>query len=282
MPALDSNGPLSNNGDSASDILAEVSLVSFNANPTAIGPFGASVLSWNVTGPTIGFHAELNGQNVARSDQQVVQPTSTTTYRLTANAKALSKILGTCQVAVDDSGCQIAPILNDPKTIVSAPLIGGVTSSSDLFFRGNQNPDVTFSPGRIRAQLHLGKHMSHFDADVDIDTSFGLTVTDGALAATNELISVDISLPLWVQVVYGAVSAPQIALAKIDVTQKMQNAIQAIVGLLNAYTPVAPGFRRRSVRVDDGNNGAGIVETTECPVGLLLQFANISHAKATE
>jgi len=41
------------------DTLGEVRLISFNAEPTSIGPFGASTLSWHVEGPA-GFQVELN------------------------------------------------------------------------------------------------------------------------------------------------------------------------------------------------------------------------------
>ena len=74
MPLVGSNGQLYQDGDSPLDILADVSLESFNANPTAIIPFGASVLSWRVTGPTSGFHVELNQQTVVRSGEQVNTP----------------------------------------------------------------------------------------------------------------------------------------------------------------------------------------------------------------
>src|SRR5437762_833836 len=159
-------------------------MLNVDFRPSAIGPFGASVLGWRVTGPTSGFHVELNGQGVTKSGEQVVQPASTTTYRLTANAGQFSKALGTRQVAVDIFACQLNSILN-PRHAIQAPLSVGIANSGDLYFRDSSPlPEVTFSPGRIRFQLHLGKHLKYFDADVDIDASFGLTVHDGALEAT--------------------------------------------------------------------------------------------------
>ncbi len=120
------------------DILSEVSLESFNANPTAIGPFGTSVLSWRVTGPTSGFHVELNQQTVVRSGEQVVQPVNTTTYRLTANARGVSELLGSVQVAADRSSCQINPGGNALSTIqgpIYANITGDYTVTSEQAHR---------------------------------------------------------------------------------------------------------------------------------------------------
>src|SRR5258707_2352828 len=116
--------PISNDqqgqDDTGVDILADVELKSFKADPTSIGPFGASVLSWQVTGPT-GFHVELNGQTVTKSGQEVVQPISTTVYRLVARAGRFNKPLKTLQVVVDASACQLNSI-NNPRSAIQAPL----------------------------------------------------------------------------------------------------------------------------------------------------------------
>src|SRR5258705_7617866 len=80
--------------DDSVDILGEVTLESFKANPTNIGPFGASVLSWSVNGPA-GFHVKLASQDVAKTGTRVVQPPATTSYRLSAHAGQASRTLGT-------------------------------------------------------------------------------------------------------------------------------------------------------------------------------------------
>ena len=279
--------PQQNQNGDPTDILSEVSLVSFTANPPAIGPFGASVLSWRVTGPTSGFQVELNQQIVVRSGEQVVQPTNTTTYQLTANARGVSELLGSVQVAVDRSSCQINPGANALSTI-QGPIYANITG--DLSFRDGSSPVVTFSQGRIRIQLHLSKHIDVFpNPDVDIDASFGLTVHDAALQvtaipdrvlqATGELISVDISEPEWVWLLPGAPIGLAIALdgGKRDAHKKMHELIQGIVELLNFYYTPPHGFRRQSVRIDVDNNGAGIIETTECPSAVLQQSVAISQ-----
>ena len=124
---------------------------------------------------------------------------------------------------------------------------------------------------------------------MDIDASFGLAVHDAALQvtaipdrvlqATGELISVDISEPEWVWLLPGAALGLPIALdgGKRDAHKKMHELIQGIVELLNFYHTPPHGFRRQSVRIDVDNNGAGVIETTECPSAVLQQSVVISQ-----
>jgi len=282
---MGSNGQIIQDGDSPLDILADVSLESFTANPTAIVPFGASVLRWSVTGPISGFHVELNGQGVTKSGEQVVQPASTATYRLTANAGQFSKALSTIQVAVDSSSCQINPIVN-PQSAIQAPVTASIVSDGKDYFRDGSLPIVTFSSGSIRLQLQLGHHIGYFpDPDVNIDASFGLAVHNGALEATAEQISVDIGFPWWQSWVWGIPGAvPALAITldagKEHAQKKMHNGILGIVKLLNLWLTPPKGFHMQSVRIDVDNNGAGIIETTECRDDLLQQLAAISQVNA--
>src|SRR5262245_24857203 len=117
MPTL---GTPQDQNDDGNDVLADVSLTTFEAQPPAIGPFGASVLSWEVEGPK-GFHVELNRQPVARKGKQIVQPTHDSEYRLTANTVQRSKFLGRVQVTVDQSSCESFE-LNNPKGQIEDPV----------------------------------------------------------------------------------------------------------------------------------------------------------------
>ncbi len=284
MPLLGSNKQ-PNGDDNSLDILADVSLESFNANPTAIGPFGASVLSWSVTGPPSGFHVELNQQHVAKIGELVVQPASTTTYRLTAKAGQVSKVLKSIQVAVDISSCQINSIVN-PRSAIQAPITTAIVSDGTTYFRDGPPPIVTFSPGSIRVRLLLGIRLNNFpDPNVNIDASFGLAVHDGVLEATGEQISVDIGFPWWQSWVWGIPGAflglaIALDMGKDEAKKMMHNGILGLVELLNFYLTPPKGFHMQSVRVDDGNNGAGIIETLQCSEDLLRKFAAISRVNA--
>jgi hypothetical protein len=248
-----------------------VELKSFKAVPAAIGPFGASVLSWEVTGP-VGFRVQLGAQAVAKKDEQVVQPIGNSTFRLTAFAGRLSRQLGRVGVTVDSSACQTNSIVN-PRSTIQAPIKTAIVSSGDLYFRGGSLPIVTFSPGRIRVQLRLGKSISGVpDPSVDIDSSFGLAINDGALEATAEQTSVNVR--------FLGLDVPFVD--KDDARLKMHNAILGLVAQLNFLLAPPRGFRQRSVRVNAGNNGAGIIETTQCPFDLLKRFADISQVAVLE
>ena len=272
--------PSSDDQDQFDDVLAildEVSLKSFTAKPTSIGPFGASVLTWSVTGP-VGFHVKLNSQNVTKTGTQVVHPTSTTTYRLSAHARQASKPLGTVTVTVDRSSCETYDIAN-PQSAIRAPLRQGILQSGDLSFRGDSGLAVTFSPGRISLILRLKKEVNNFpNPDVDIDASFGLAVVNGALVPINEQVSVDISFPWYAWLVPGAAIGLPIAIdmAKEGAIKKMRETIQDVVLLLGFFGTPPEGKRLSTVRVDDGNNGAGVIEFTACSQELLVRFADIS------
>ncbi len=269
--------------DDAVDILGEVSLTSFKANPTHIGPFGASVLAWSVKGPS-GFHVKLNGLQVAKSGQQVVHPTSTTHYRLSAHARQASRTLGNVQVAVDRASCETFEI-NNPRSVIQAPVRAGILNSENLYFRNSTGPAVSFSPGRIRLELWLGQRVDYFpNPSIYIDASFGLAVQNGTLEAVGELISVDVSVPFWAWAMPGALPGLAIAISmgKDSVRKRMHEAIQGLGQLLNAFALPPAGKRLSTVRVDDGNNGAGIIELTACSHDLLVKFAEISQVVILE
>jgi hypothetical protein len=275
MPLLGSNDQ--DQADDSADILGEVSLKSFTAQPTNIGPFGASVLSWSVSGPA-GFHVELNSQNVAKTGTRVVQPVATTSYRLSAHSGQASKQLGTVQIIVDRSSCETYDIGN-PRSAMEAPLRQRIRNSEDLSFRSDPGLFFTFSPGRIRMKLYLKKEFNNFpNPDVDIDASFGLAVLDGALVPIREQISVDIRFPRWVWLIPGVALPLSIAIdmGKESATKKMQEAIAGMVLVLNFHALPPLGKRLSTVRVDDGNNGAGVVELTACSQDLLVKFADLS------
>jgi hypothetical protein len=279
-PISDSDG---GDLDSGVDILEEVSLKYFKAQPPTIGPFGTSVLGWSVSGPP-GFQVRLNYLNVAKTGQQVVQPAINTTYRLSAHAQQASRTLGTVQVIVDRASCESFEI-NNPRSAIQAPVRAGILNSEDLYFR-NQPPDpsVSFSPGRIRLQLQLGKRIKYFpNPSVDIDVSFGLVVHDGTLEPAAEQISVDISVPFWAWAIPGAFPGLAIAIdmAKDSATKRMHNVIQGLGQVLNFYATPPLGKRLSTVRVDDGNNGAGLIELTACSQDLLVQLAEISQVVGT-
>jgi hypothetical protein len=263
--------------DQSVDILGEVSLKSFKATPTNIGPFGASVLSWSVAGPA-GFHVELNNANVAKIGQRVVQPTSTASYRLSAHSRQASKTLGTVHVIVDRASCETYDLAN-PRSAIEAPVRQAIKNMEGLSFKDPFPLIVAFSPGRIHIRLHLEKEVNNFpNASVTINTSFGLFVHDGTLEPFGEQISIDISFPWYAWLVPGAALLLPIAIdmAKESARKDIHDMVVGIGQLLNFLASAPLGKRMSTVRVDAGNNGAGVIELTACTQDLLLKFADLS------
>lgn len=267
--------------DHALEILEQVKLDHFTASPTSIGPFGASTLSWKVTGPA-GFHVELGNVTVAKTGQRTVQPLSTTSLVLTAVAFSARRVLGRVTVQVVTSGCQTSGIVN-PRSTIEGPLRVGVENADGVYFRNTSNNLVaSFSPGRIRFQMKLGLSVNNFpDPDVDIDVSFGLKVEDGVLVPTGEQISVDVSVPWWAWLIPGAPIGLAIAIdmGKDDAKKQMHEAVAGLAQLLTFFAVFPQGIQLRTVRIDKDETGRnGIIEFTGCPNKLLVDFSKISEA----
>jgi hypothetical protein len=278
MPALERDDQ--HFDEAGVDVLGEVRLLSFKAEPDHIGPFGASTLSWEVEGPASGFQVRLGALPVPRTGSQVFQPIRTTSYRLSAQAVQASCTLGTVTVTVDESGCTSYEPIQKPRVTYRGLLLGEIQKMPKVYFR-NDGPTVTLSPGEIGFSLRLGYQQDYFvDPDVNMDVSFGLTVVDGVLVATGESISVSIDVPFWAWAVPGAVPGLAIAIdmARDKVRKNARDAITGLVALTNYFTSLVQpsGTRLRTVRVDAGNGGDGIIEVTFCPDGLLKRFAGIS------
>ena len=275
------SSPFPNNG--GLDILGEVNLEFFTANPTAIAPFGASVLTWLVSGPK-GFQVLLNASPVEANGQQAVQPTETTTYSLYATAGQFKRQLGKVTVTVDAAGCQTNSISN-PRSTIQAAIAENINTSGDLYFKDGSVPNISFAPGMITIQLHLGYRVKHFpDPTVDITASFGLAVMNGALVEKDEQINADVSEVWYAWLIPGAIIGLTIALdlGKDKARERMHNGLLSLVQLLNYYLTPPKGFRMQSVSIEAGNNGAGIVETVQCPDSMLLQLAGLSSITTRE
>src|SRR5437870_5100744 len=83
----------------AISLLRKVRLNSFGANPTTVGPFGSSRLSWSVTAP-VGVGIRLDGMTVAASGERSLTPAASEAHWLSAKAGRFSKSLGVVSVHV--------------------------------------------------------------------------------------------------------------------------------------------------------------------------------------
>jgi hypothetical protein len=230
---------------------------------------------------------------VPRAGDQVVTPLATTTFILSAHAGGAVRVLGSVTVSVDAASCEtFTPVLN-PKQTFETTLTVGVESDPTLSFRRTPAggrpggtprtllPVVTFAPGRISFSLRLRKSVDILpDPSIDIDASFGLTIVDGTLVAVDEKTSVSVEFPFYTWLIPGAIIglAPAIDSGHEDARKQAHNAVLGLVQLLNVATVPSAGKRPRTVRVDDGNSGNGVIEVSACSTQLLRQFATISAA----
>jgi hypothetical protein len=269
---------IDNEGSGGADILADVELVSFTALPGHIAPFGASRLAWEVKGPA-GFGVKLNGAAVPKTGHRIVQPQSTTQYRLDASALGVTRHLRTVTVNVDASRCQVDSLFR-PEVTIQGMLRSQVLNQPGIYF--HSDPQVIFSPGTIRFKLHLGQTVNNFpDPEIKIDASLGLTVQAGHIVSVARDVDVDVSVPFYAWAIPGAVPALAIAL-NMGADRARKNAAKLIDGigqLIDFVSPVAiPNLIKHSVRIGVDNDGQGTIDVQACPNDLLVKLVDLSNA----
>lgn len=278
--------------DRALEILEEVSLDYFTAEPSAISPFGASSLRWKVTGPSTGFKVRLEGTDVAKAGSRGVQPAVSHTYRLHAYAGGYSKFLGNATVNVNLGRCTS----NENATVAQLMKYGlqrAIDADAKLYFRivklrdaqgrdyyAPSEPEIIITPHQIRFLLKLGTEIDNFpNPEIDIDASFGLTVAttdsitvlrDYKVVPINDRVEVSISVPWYAWLIPGAPIGLGIALdmAKDRATKGIRESIPGLVdeAIIDRIAEPA-GMEPHSVRILTGGfNNQGIVEVTFCPV----------------
>ncbi len=257
--------------------LDEVELVFFKASPDAIGPFGASTLSWEVKGPQTGFHVELNNATVPRKGQKIVQPQSTTTYRLKAVGGGASVSLGAVTVRVNTSACETNSLFN-PHVTIRGFIDTQIQQQKDLYFK--DETEVIFSPGTIRFKLHLGKRINNFpDATVEIDASLGLRIDQGHVVSFVKTIKIDISVPWYAWLIPGAAFGLALAIAMGEdsartSTQKLIDGMGLLLDFVSVFS--TPNLVKHSVRVGLTEDEQPLLDVTACPSDLLVKLSELS------
>jgi hypothetical protein len=257
----------------------DIFLRGLSIEPDAIGPFGAAVLSWEVEAPP-QVRVKINSEFVEQAGSRVVQPASSSTYRVFALSGSRSSQLGQIGLAVDMSACSTYELLN-PRSLLEGALTANINRMEGMYTRGQQV--VQLQEGRITCRLNLGREIDHFpDPTIKINCSFGLGVNDGRLVSWGEQVSADVSVPKYAWLVPGAFPALAIALdmARDTATEGGFTVISSMIQLLEFWWAVADGMRRHSVRIRSSEDGVGTIEVTECPWKLLDRFAALDENRA--
>jgi hypothetical protein len=280
MPAPD------NTDDEANALLEQTSLLSFGADPTALDPFQSSTLSWHVNAPP-GVNFVLDGAQVGKIGEKVVEPAATYAYNLSARLRSAIKPLGDVVVTVNLSQCRISDIDFLDAWIQAAILSQTSALPPGAYYR--ENPTVTVTPGQIQIVLKIAQNIVvsknpsfSFDASADITMSFGLTlVADlrGHLGATpvigqlatrlapaNESHTVNVSVPWYLWLIPGAMIGLAIAenMVQDSISKSVPAIVQAIVDGLDAIHPFK-GLVKHSVKIDRTENNVAFLETVWCP-----------------
>lgn len=95
---------------------AQTVAAGISENPTSITSGGSSTLTWTTQN---AVSADLNGTTVALNGSQVVSPTATTTYRITAHSSTGATDWGQVTLTVTAGGALTATISASPTSIVS-------------------------------------------------------------------------------------------------------------------------------------------------------------------
>ena len=95
--------------DNAVDLLAQVQVERFEADPPSLLPFQATTVRWQINAPN-GITLRLNGQKVARNGQIRATPVENTTFNMVASAVGGVKAsVGQLTVNIDVSSCLVVP-----------------------------------------------------------------------------------------------------------------------------------------------------------------------------
>ncbi len=252
--------------DHTLECLGDTQVTSFTASPASTQPFGPPVtLRWSVSSPsTCGVAIRLNGQAVAKTGSMQVQPTVTTRYSLTAQARGATKSLGSVTVAVDTAACVTVPV---PEALVRDQVRSVIdaidAASGEISQRSAAKVEVV--PGGITVALRLKAAVNNFaDPDIDVDFTIGLRMRNGAVEPFYKSFSVEVDWPWWVTVVTLGVSefVEGLIADKIDAAARPL-VLDAVKSLIEGMVDQLPdGLRLHSLQLVTDE-----IRVTACPGG---------------
>lgn len=277
-PIDDENGPLQHQ----LELLQSVELVSFTATPTALGPFGVSLLTWNVTGVKPAVRITLDGLQVPALSQRTVRPNSSHTYALSASIGPARKPLGTVVVHVDTSTCfetesdLVFKVMRDLLQAAIDDDPAAYWSSTD-----SSHLSVTEKDGRVHFNMIFRASVPGPDLWVTCRGSFGLRIEDGRIVAFSESVLGAAEFPKWWGFTLGFLGGLALAVneANAKAEQLARDIVAQLTQLIDFTVPAKPGMTRRNVRVAR-TDGQPVIVIQQCSDHELQLFAQ-ALAKAS-
>jgi len=275
--------PQAGNGGTDADVLEQVTLDHFAANPQDIGPFEWSRLSWRVQAPP-GVQLSIDGLMVVSTGEQLVQPLSSHTYSLAARYHSARRDLGTAMVTVHLAACKIKEIPN-VHGLVTVGIQQAIAQRKDVTLK--TVPQVTITSDTITVDLQLTKSINiaqlhfSFNADVNIRAAFGLAVVAvlppvvfwrKELAPVNIQINTDVGVPWWVWFIPGAIVALPIALglANGDAQAAAREIVNGIVKGFNEFPDPQSFANLEPHSVSISPDSGGLIDVLECPPPIIV------------
>lgn len=181
---------------------------SITADLTTVQPFGeGTTVHWSATvPPRCGVRLALNGQTVAASGRQQVEPASTTRYTLTAHVRQASKVLGSVVVNVDTTRCVSGSV---PETLIRSQVERAVDQldAASKQISKRSDPRVEVKSDGIHLALRFTAAIDNFpDPKIDIDCVIGVRLRRGSVEPFYTSFGVDVDWPWWVTTITAGAS----------------------------------------------------------------------------
>ena len=193
--------PVGGQGNIGANLLEQVKLLSFTANPDHVLPFQSSTLRWQAKTPGgVSFSVDFFASTVPATGIKVVQAVVTSEFALQARALQAEVTLGTVTVFVDTTQC-MQQVKADCAFAIGVFLGAGIlTAIGKQGYSGtlDHTPQASFPTTMPPSGLISfdGKAtISSVGVNIEIKGSFGLTVDRSAdqLSPINESSNVNVS-----------------------------------------------------------------------------------------
>jgi len=258
------------------DALEDVTLGHFTADPSAIGPFDHSLLSWHVNGVKPPVQVLLDTTPVTAAGQAVVQPAVTASYTLSAKAGAARKTLGHVTVSVNTSTCDEVELLN-LLVLLREQLIIGIANRSDTYWSGNLNDPNILSVSlsddplpRILVRLIFRQRVPYIpDPWVTLELAFGLGIQNGAFVAVAPSSQGSVDFDTLTSFFGGILLKLALALNNADerATQAGNDLIVGLIQYINIVQLHPSGGKSPRSAVVTHRDGRPFIGYVECSVG---------------
>lgn len=188
------------------EALQKVQLESFTATPSSLGPFGQAQLRWRVSAPA-GVSFKLDGRAVTRSGSQVVRPTETRAFKLTAHAPGVAALVGQLVLPVDLAACTTLSISEAEVQAKVLEVVNRMLAESPQV-SNRSAPVIDVTPQGIMLRLRFVVEVEDArNPDFNIDALIGLGIDGQGLVTFFKEFRADLDFSFWEDVLNFTIGA---------------------------------------------------------------------------